>query len=197
MGRYSDINRGPELKEAFEKLKLWRDKSRKEKAALYKANSKSQEKRVKTERTKGFILAFAHNDIKIHYEGNILADIQTGIGATTANTARELVEEYFKKELPTGAGNDGVMGIRMPKYTFAKIYLYERTLTATEAKESRVTETPYLRHESNNISCPFGRKDANDTYSSIVKAIKAKPAYETFEKGNNSKNRISFTPEIG
>lgn len=195
MGRYSDINRGPELKEAYEKMKVWREKSKKEKAALYKANSKPKAKRVKVERVKGYILAFAHNSEKIFYETRILADTQTGVGAATANTARELVEGYFKKTLPTTPAD--IMALPRPKYTFAKINFYERTETATEAKESRVTETPYLRHESNNVSCPFGRKDANDTYTSVIDEIKAIAAYKTFDNGNNGNNRISFTPEIG
>jgi hypothetical protein len=58
MGRYTDISRGPELQDAYEKYQLWLKKSRKEKVAAYKLVAKSPADRVNPERVEGYILPF-------------------------------------------------------------------------------------------------------------------------------------------
>jgi hypothetical protein len=194
MAKYSDINRGPELKEAYEKMKLWREKSREQKALAYKEVAKPSNQRVKVDRTTGYLLAFSHNKTNLFYEVKVLSDTQgAGTGSGTANIARGLVDTYFKTDPPAGA-TDVTVG---PPRGFkpAKIILSERTQTETTTSNSRMTNIPYLRHRTNNVSCAFGRVDADDTYTSVTAAIKAAAAYDTFDKGNDGKNRIGFTPE--
>lgn len=192
MGRYSDIRRGEELKKAYDKMKLWEAKDREEKQAAYKVVAKTADQRSKPEKIKAFLLPFAKDDTVIYLECRALSATQNGTGAATANTARSLVDDRFKLELPT---TGTVESVRIPKYEFAKIILSARTETATAKTASRITGTPYKRHRSNNISCPFGRLTATESFADATKLIKAKSAYETFK--TTAGNRIGFVMERG
>lgn len=190
MASYSDINRGLELKEAYDNLLLWRAKSRAAKKAAYTAVAKSKAQRVATERQDGYILPFNSQSANVYLETRVLNTIQSGVGADTANVIRGLVNDRFKVDISTIATAEQ---LRVRKFRFAKIIGSERTTTATSETPSRKTDTPYLRHRSNNVSCPFGKATVSDNYSAAVEAIKAKPAFKTFESTKG--NRIGFTAE--
>lgn len=190
MGRYSDINRGPELQDAYEKYQLWLKKSRAEKKAAYKTVAKAVTDRVKVERTFGYILPFNSENNNVYLQARVIATAQTGTGSTTANKARDLVSDRFKDAPPAGT-NDQVFTVN--EFKFAKIIVSERTTTAENESPSRITGDTYKRHRSNNVSCLFGRKDTTDEYSAAVKEIKAKAAYKTFVLATG--NRIGFKPE--
>ncbi|OCQ98960.1 hypothetical protein BCD64_23260 [Nostoc sp. MBR 210] len=192
MGRYSDINRGPELQDAYDKYQLWLKKSRAEKKAAYKTVSKPAANRVKVERTVGYILPFNSSNNNVYLEGRVISDNQTGQGAGTANTARGLINEYYKTTAPSGPGE---VVFAVENYGFAKIIVSQRTETVTADSESRITGDTYKRHRSDNVSGIFGRKAAADNYSSVVADIKADAAFKTFVATVG--NRIGFKPEVG
>lgn len=190
MGRYSDINRGPELNEAYNTYQTWLKKTRAQKQTAYKAVSKPASDRVKVERTPGYILPFNSDNDKVYIETRIVADTQQGAGGTVAGIVRNLVADRVNKTLPT---TGDVFGIDVPKFQFAKIYATLRTTTATNDSESRITGLPYKRHRSNSCSSAFGRKNATDDYSDAVKAIKAANEYKNFVATTG--NSIGFSPE--
>lgn len=189
-GRYSDINRGLELQDAYEKYQLWLKKTRAEKKTAYKAVSKPLDQRVKVERIPGYILPFNSQTELVYLETRIIAATQTGAGSTPANLARTLVADRVLESAPTCDNKQVISGKR---YQFAKIIVSKRTKTATDEDNSRISGIPYKRHESDNASSAFGRKDATDNYSSAVKDIKANAAYTNYVK--NVGDRIGFTPE--
>jgi hypothetical protein len=190
MGRYSDINRGPELQDAYEKYQEWLKKSRAAKKAAYKTVAKPAADRVKVERIVGYVLPFNSDNDKVYLETRIISDTQTGAGSDVAGTVRELVDDRALKVLPT---TDGIQSFQGENYRFAKIIASKRTTTATDDSESRITGDTYKRHRSNNVSSPFGRKTATDNYSDAVKAIKAIAAFKTFAGAIG--NHIGFKAE--
>jgi hypothetical protein len=192
MGRYSDINRGPELQDAFEKYQEWLKKSRAAKKADYKTVAKAPANRVKVERTVGYILPFNSSNNNVYLQGRVIAAQQTGQGAGTANTTRELIEDYFKTAAPNGPGE---VVFEVENYGFAKIIVSQRTETVTAESASRITGDTYKRHRSDNVSGIFGKKAAADNYSSAVADIKAKAGFKTFVATTG--NRIGFKPEVG
>lgn len=192
MGRYSDINRGPELQDAYEKYQLWLKKSRAEKKAAYKTVAKPAANRVKVERTVGYILPFNSANPNVYLEGRVISAAQTGQGAGTATTTRGLIDDCFKTVAPAGPGETV---FTVENYGFAKIIVSQRTETVTTDSESRITGDTYKRHRSDNVSGIFGKKVAADNYSSVVADIKAKPAFKTFVATTG--NRIGFKPEVG
>ncbi len=169
---------------------LWRAKSRAAKQAAYRAVAKTAAQRVKSERVDGYILPFNSQSANIYLETRVLNTNQTGVGAATAGIVRGLVDTRFKTDISAITAAEQ---LRVPKFRFAKIIGSERTATVTEPTPSRKTDTPYLRHRSNNISCPFGKATVSDNYSAAVEEIKAKPAFKTFE--STVGNRIGFTAE--
>jgi hypothetical protein len=192
MGLYSDINRGPELADAYEKLQTWRKKGKAAKQTDYKSVAKPAADRVSTERTAGYILPFNTDKAGLYLEGRVLATDQQGQGSSTANTARGLIDDRFNDDAPTG---NNVTILKIKNYKFAQIILSQRTQTATTESESRKTGIKYKRHRSDNVSGIFGKKSESDTYADAVREIKAKSSYEKFvaTKGN----RIGFKPEVG
>lgn len=190
MGRYSDINRGPELNEAYESYQTWLKKSRAQKQTAYKSVAKPVADRVKTERVPGYILPFNSDNDKVYIETRIIAATQQGAGSNVANAVRGLATSRVASDLPT---TGDVFGINVPKFQFAKIYGTLRTTTATTDSESRITGLPYKRHRSNSCSSPFGRKNATDTYSNAIKEIKAESGFKSFVQTIG--NSIGFSPE--
>lgn len=190
MGRYTDISRGPELQDAYERYQTWLKKSRKEKKAAYKTVAKPETDRVKTERASGFILPFNSENEKVYVEARILSQTQTGRGAATANFVRGLVADRVFETMPTGTD---IYSLKVPRFDFAKIIVSQRTNTATTESDSRLTDTPYKRHRSDNVSSPFGRKGQSDTYSNALQDIKKAATYKTFVQTVG--NRIGFSAE--
>ncbi|BAY78358.1 hypothetical protein NIES25_48320 [Nostoc linckia NIES-25] len=193
MGHYSDISRGPELQDAYEKYQEWLKKPRAQKKAAYKTVAKPTTERVKVERVPGLILPFNSKNNNVYLEARVISSTQEGAGAATANVARGLTSDRFFLTLPTGTGNQS---FDSPGYQFAKVIVSKRTTTATTESESRITGDTYKRHRSDNVSSAFGRKTSDDDYPTAVANIKAQSAYTNFVTGNaNIGNRIGFKPE--
>ena len=155
MGRYSDINRGPELNEAYTEYQAWIKKTRAQKQAAYKAVAKPEADRVKVERIPGYILPFNGTNDKVYLSTRIIAATQQGAGGTVAGTIRGLVSSRVNQTLPeTG----DPFSLSIPRFQFAKISGTLRTQAATTDSESRITGLPYKRHRSNSASSPFGKQ---------------------------------------
>lgn len=190
MGRYSDIQRGPELNEAYNEYQTWLKKTRAQKQAAYKAVAKAVADRVKVERTKGYILPFNGTNDKVYLSTRIIADAQTGTGDAVANTIRDLAQSRVNKTLPeTG----DPFSLTVPRFQFAKISGTRRTQVATTDSESRITGLPYKRHRSNSASSPFGKKDNTDNYSDAIEEIRRTEAFKKFV--TTVGNSIGFSPE--
>lgn len=190
MARYSDIQRAQELNDALTKLRVWQDKTRAQKKADYKSVAKDAAQRSKAERMTGYILPFQLDSVDLFYEARILATTQTGVGNATATTLRSALNNR-NKETVTGATNKTV---RAPRgFDFAKVTLSERTQTVTAESPSRITGVPYKRHRYNNVTSPFGRLNAAESFKEAATAIKAIAALKTFAA--TAGNRVGITPE--
>lgn len=190
MARYSDINRGQELAAAYVKLQAYRAQTRAQKVADYATVAKTPAQRVKSERKDAYIAPFGSDSATVLYEARVLAAAQTGVGNTVGNIIEGLVNDRWDVTLTATQE-----GIKVPKFKFAQIIGSDRTTTATANSNSRFTDTPYKRHRSENVSCPFGRQSAGvaESYNDAIKAIKAKTTYGTFESEAGS--RIGFRAE--
>ena len=190
MGRYSDINRGPELNVAYNSYQTWVKKTRAQKQAAYKTVAKPVSDRVVDERTVGYNLPFNGTNDKVYLSTRIIADTQQGAGGTVAGTIRGLIADRVYKVLPA---TGDPFSLSVPRFQFAKISGTLRTQAATTDSESRITGLPYKRHRSNSASSPFGKKDNTDNYSDAIKEIRANNAYTTFVQTIG--NSIGFSPE--
>jgi hypothetical protein len=190
MGRYGDINRGPELNKAYLERQTWLQKSAEQKQTAYKSVAKPRTDRVKPERVPGYIRPFNLTKEGVFYEARGLAAAQTGAGSTLAGTARSIIEPRLLYDAPTGA-TDTIIDI--PRYRFAKMSLSLRTGNGDDTATSRITGRPYTRYRSDNVSTPFGRLTADVNYQDAVQEIKDKAPYKAFVA--TAGNRIGFTPE--
>ena len=190
MGRYGDINRGPELNEAYNSYQTWLKKTRAQKQQAYKTVAKPVADRVRVERIKGYILPFNGTNDKVYISARIIADTQQGAGGTVAGTIRGLVADRVNKTLPT---TGDPFSLTVPRFEFAKISGTLRTQEATTDSESRITGIPYKRHRSNSASSPFGKKANTANYSDAIAEIRNAAAYKTFVQTIG--NSIGFSPE--
>lgn len=191
MGRFSDINRGPELNKAYEAMQTWRKKTADQKSAAYKTVAKAQTDRVKAERVPAYVRPFLLSADNVYYECRGLASAQAGAGANVAATARGILGTRILYEAPSGATDTIIDSIR--RYRFAKITLSQRTGNADDNAKSRMTGRPYTRYRSDNVSSPFGRTAADVNYQAAVADLKGTATYRSFIATTG--NRIGFTPE--
>jgi hypothetical protein len=190
MGRYGDINRGPELNKAYIERQEWLQKTADQKQTAFKAVSKARTDRVKPERVPAYVRPFNQTRAGIYYECRGLSPTQTGAGSNVAGTARTIVGARIEYEAPSGA-TDTV--IKISRYRFAKISLSQRTGNGDENAKSRITGRPYTRYRSDSVSSPFGKTTSDVNYQDAVQELKDTTAYETFVAGPG--NRVGFTPE--
>jgi hypothetical protein len=190
MGRYTDIQRGPELNKAYEEYQDWLKKTADQKATAYKGVAKAKTDRVKPEKIPAYLKPFNLTNENIFYETRGLREAQTGAGANVAGTARTLAGTRIVYASPTGATD---VVIYVPRYRFAKITVSQRTGNPDENAKSRITGRPYTRYRTDNVSTPFGKLDADINYQDVVQTIKAQAAYKNFVAAPG--NRIGFTPE--
>lgn len=190
MGRYNDINRGPELKKAYDARQAWLQKSADQKATDYKSVAKPRTDRVKPERVIGYIRPFNLTKDGVYYEARVLAAAQVGAGATIAGTARTLAGARVVYDAPTGA-TDTIINVR--RYRFAKLNVTLRTGNGDENAKSRITGRPYTRYRTDSVSIPFGQTAGDINYQDAVQTIKDTAAYKAFVATVG--NRIGFTPE--
>lgn len=183
---FRDINRGPELKIAYDNLRIYEQKSRDEKSTAYKGVTKNTNK-AKHLRAKSYILPF---DAKAgqYLDARIIGQTQDGLGKVPAELAYDLTSGQFKLALTTGENS-----FKAPKYKFARIMITQRAASATITTPSRLTKNPYKHHTTVSASSPFGASSATQSYSEAVNLIVAKPAYANFR--NTEGNTITFDPQ--
>lgn len=163
MGRYSDINKGPELAEAFKNLQEYRQKTRAQKQAAYVSVKKGN--RQISKRIDGVIIPFSSKGNNTYLSRKI-PDVSSN---TESNDALTALAGYVLKAMPAGTGN---VEITLPKFQAAKLILTSRS--APGNGQSRLTGAKYTQYTSDSGSCPFGKKDATDTFADVAKAVKAK-----------------------
>ncbi|HLO85852.1 MAG TPA: hypothetical protein VK203_12710 [Nostocaceae cyanobacterium] len=192
--RFSDISKGPSLNADYTEYQNWLRKGKGERRTAYRAVAKPTSERSKPERTQGFIRTFNSANGNIILPARVLAQRQEGAAATLGGTCRNLVDDRIFGAAPNGPADAVVTGVQ--NYTFAKIVVSEYKRTTNDAK-SRMTGRTYDRNVYDNVSCPFGRKAANESYGDAIAIIRNSANYKTFVEGNSGKNRITFKPEIG
>lgn len=190
MGRYNDINRGPELKKAYDERQAWLQKSADQKSTAYKSVAKPRTDRVKPERVIGYIAPFNVTKAGVYYEARVLAAAQTGAGATIAGTARTIAGTRVLYDAPTGPA-DTIIDV--PRYRFAKVNVTLRTGNGDENAKSRITGRPYTRYRTDSVSTAFGKLANDINYQDAVQTMKDSSAYKAFVATVG--NRIGFTPE--
>ena len=194
MARFSDINKGPELADAYAKMQIWRAKSRAGKRTDYIA-SRSKPTTARWQRDKGYVLPFNTMAITTFYETMILDPTQTIAPDRAVTAARTLASDFVATlaQLPA----TGVSTFRVPRYTFAKIMCSDRNGTGVQ-KQSRITDIPYLQYRTFGASSPIGKDRtaaAASQFAAVVVSIKANAAYDGFLTQEGS--RISIIPERG
>lgn len=194
MARFSDINKGPELADAYAKMQIWRAKSRAAKKTDYAA-ARSKPTTARWNRIEGYVLPFNLVGVTTYYETKLLDPTQTITPARAATAASTLAGDFVvtPAQLPT----TGVGVIRVPRYTFAKILCSDREGTGVN-KQSRITDLPYKQYQTFGASSPIGRERtaaATSQFASVVASIKANSAYTAFIAQEGS--RVSIIPERG
>lgn len=197
--RFSDINRGPALKDAYDKLEAWRKLDPAAKRNAYNAVKKPAAARVNAERVKAYIQPFGATKEGIYYETKVPAVTQTaedgvgGGGQEVATLLLALIANRFTSVAPAGATD---VTIEIPKFRFAQVRASRRSTSAADKNVnavSRLTGRPYTRYRSDSMSAPFGKGGGQTDYFAAVNAMKGIAAYNTF--ANVKGNTIGFRPE--
>ena len=189
--KYSDINRGPELQNLYNKLQDWRKLDPAEKRTLYRSVAKPAAERVKTEFVTSWVRPFSAARNDIYYETQIPSVTQTGEGQDIATLIRTLLAGRFVQVAPAGATDTLIV---IPKFSFAKVRVSKRAGDSGNVNAtSRLTGKPYTRWRSNSMQGNFGKSDTQSDYYESVKTIKGLTAYTDFD--NVRGNTISFRPE--
>lgn len=194
MARFSDINRADELKAAAIKLAAWRALDATAKKASYAtATGVGGGKRANRSSKIGFIQPFGAAT-KIWYETRVLApQTETDTPKTNEEAVGNLVTAVLtaigagiSPELPTGAGNTSVA---VTKVQFAKVRLTEKTGAETPTN-SRITGRPYIKRNSNTVSCPYG-KSTTFTDEATARGLLRTALLGTTPGGKS----VGFTPQ--
>lgn len=193
MGR--DIDRGPELNEAYLARNTWRQKSRAAKRTDYAAN-RATLARAKWNRNTGYVIAFNFESASLLVEVEILDATQSGTGSNSADTARNLASDYVYTEAQVPTGPPAPNLVKLNNFKPAKIITSTRTSQTGVPQESRVTGLPYLQYPTVSASSPIGRNRTTPAgdFGAVRAAIIANAAYAAFKNGAAG-NRISILPE--
>lgn len=190
--RFSDINRGPALAKQYDALQDWRKLTPAERKLRYNAVKKTSA-RVKAEKVLAYIVPFSAARTDIYFETQVPGTTQTGTGDEVAAIVRTLINTRFAPAAPTGT-TDTV--IRPPRgFVFAKVRATRTVGTPNPNAVSRITGNPYTRIATESMSGNFGQVAAANSFEEAVKAMKALPAYATFN--NAAGQAIAITPERG
>lgn len=194
--KYSDINRGPALNDAYNKLESWRKLDPAAKRNAYNGVKKPAAERVITERVLAWIQPFGATKDGIYYETRVPAANQTaeggvgGAGQAVASLLLALIAGRFSPTAPAGATD---VIIEIPKFQFAQVRASQRTGTSNPNAVSRLTGRPYTRWRSESMVANFGKSASQTDFYAAVKAIKGLSQYTTF--ANAKGNTIGFRPE--
>jgi hypothetical protein len=194
---YTDISRGVRLAQDYAKYKAWLEQTTEQRQASYAAIVTAAN-RVKTARASGYIIPFDSTGTGLIYiPTRLIADSQTGRGATLANTLRGIVEEFTFDLTKIGALTSPNLLDSVKDFKPAKLTVIQRVQTATAKESSRITGRKYYRHENDSVTANFGKKVAADTYESVTTAIKEKTAFKALFTGseNATASKFRFVPE--
>ena len=112
---------------------------------------------------------------------------------TPGAEALSLSAPYRTATAPAGATDVIIDSASYTLNKLAKLSLKFRQTPATANSISRITGRSYKKHTTNSCSVYLGKNTATDDYADVVKAIKAAPAYKTFN--DKVGNGVSFIPE--
>lgn len=188
MGNYSDILRAVELKKEYDKYMEYKEKSRAEKQALFKAKGLGQDRFTYDETQVVWIAPFNQPAKSLFVQ---LEQVTTAAG-TPATIALDLAGSYFSAANP---GNTATIldTTIFRKTKLAKLIAKRRKATATDQSQSRITERFYKRHSTDAVSVFLGKNNATDAFDDAVRAIRALSGFENFVKIKG--NTIQFIPE--
>lgn len=190
--KFADINRGPELAKAYDALQDWRKLDKAAKKVRYNAVKKTSA-RVKVEYETAYIVPFSAARNDIYFPAKVPAATQSGTGDAVVAIVRTLITGRYVTPAPTGA--TVTILPKIPRgFSFAKVRATTRVGTPVVNAVSRITGNPYTRISTESASGSFGQGPQTD-YEASRKAIKAIPAYATFD--NAEGNSLAIIPEQG
>lgn len=185
MGRYSDINKGPELAEAYKNLQAYRAKTRAQKQSEY--NTASYGTRYKYDREPQYIQPFSGLAAKKIYllvnapASTVNGEAKAARDATMGSNGKRLLEE-------TLSGITNPVKVKIPGFKYAKVICTKRSATA-RTQNSRMTGTKYQQYQVDSGSCPFGQNGtATDNFNDAVTELRL--ALKTFSETPNQSIRI-------
>ncbi|MEH2287169.1 hypothetical protein [Nostoc sp.] len=194
---YKDISRGVRLAADHAKYIAWLEKDTASRQAAYAAITTAANK-VKTERSAGAIIPFDTSGINLVYlPARLIAATQNGRGSALANTLRGVVADYTFTTAKLAALTTPNVIDNAKNFKFAKLTVIQRVTTATTKEASRITGRMYYRHENDSVTTHFGKKQASDTYDTVVTAIKAESTFTALFTGSENAvaSRYRFVPE--
>lgn len=185
---YGDILRAVELKKEYDKYIAYKEKSRAEKQALFRANGLGQDRFTYDETQVVWIAPFNQPAKSLYVQ---LEQVTTAAG-TPATVALDLAGSYFTG---TNPGNTATIldTTIFRKTKLAKLVAKRRKSTATTDSQSRITERYYKRHSTDSVSVFLGKNNATDAFDDAVRTIRALSGFENFVKTKG--NTIQFVPE--
>ena len=198
MGRYSDIYRADELKDAKDKLELWQRLSRADKQTAYATQTGSDgtnNKRSNVGRTRAWIQPFGAPD-KFFYETWIPAS------ATKPETPKQESANTIITKVATAAKEQGKALVEKPaaagqmietakKVPFAKVIYTEVDLAAVKSIKSRITNLPYSYRKTDSVSSSFGQAATTPVSEQATRVLLT----TALLNGATGKERISFRPQ--
>ncbi len=194
---YKDISRGVRLAADHAKYMAWLEKDTAARQTAYAAITTPANK-VKTERAPGAIIPFETSGINLVYlPARLIAATQNGRGAQLANALRGIVADYTFTTAKLAALTTPNIIDNVKNFKFAKLTVIQRVQTATTKEASRITGRLYYRHENDSVTTSFGKKEASNTYDTVVTAIKGEAAFTALFTGSENAlaSRYRFVPE--
>ena len=184
---YRDIMRGAELKAEYDEYIAWKGKTRAQKQTAY---ASLQVSKFTYNKQVVWVAPFAQTGKNLWVEVEICASGTPSPGSE----ALSLGGDFFKTAAPAEATDIIISDPRIfPRKKLAKMIVKLRKSTASQNSDSRITGRKYKRHGTDSVSVFLGQNAAGDDFNDVVKAIKAKAAYETFITVTG--NTIQFIPE--
>lgn len=194
---YKDISRGVRLAADHAKYMTWLAKDTEARQTAYAAITTPANK-VKTDRVPGAIIPFDTSGANLVYlPARLINPTQTGRGAELAKTLQGITAEFNFTTVELAALTTPNIIDNVRKFKFAKVTVIQRVTTATTKESSRITGRQYYRHENDSVTAHFGKKEASNTYDTVVTLIKAKTAFTGLFTGSEtaSASRYRFVPE--
>ncbi|AVH71587.1 hypothetical protein [Nostoc sp. 'Lobaria pulmonaria (5183) cyanobiont'] len=194
---YKDISRGVRLAADHAKYMTWLQKDTEARQTAYAAITTAANK-VKTDRVAGAIIPFDTSGINLVYiPARLISPTQTGRGAELAKKLQTIVAEYTFTTAELAALTTPNIIDNVHKFKFAKLTVIQRITTATTKEASRITGRQYYRHENDSVTTNFGKKEASNTYDTVVTAIKGQTAFTGLFSGSENAlaSRYRFKPE--